>query len=144
MVKRLLEGHDAQQKVVDQYNAKCDSIRKQSEKALEESAEGRAFAQAQARHAQLKAAYERACRRVSLNPFATSGRREKAELDKHDNGPMSEAWKQYDVKRSYLQSQAETKVKTVKKEMEIHEMFANKYKYLLLTHENVLRPYEKE
>ena len=40
MVERLREGHDAQQKVVDQYNAKCDSIRKQSEKALEESAEG--------------------------------------------------------------------------------------------------------
>lgn len=144
MVERLREGHAAQQKVVDQYNAKCDSIRKQSEKALEESAEGRAFAQAQARHAQLKAAYERACRRVSLNPFATSGRREKAELDKHGDGPMSEAWRQYDAKRSHLQGQAETQIETVKKEMAIHEMLVNKYNHLILTHENVLRPYAKE
>ena len=99
MVERLREGHDAQQKVVDQYNAKCDSIRKQSEKA---------------------------------------------ELDEHGDGPMSEAWRQYDAKRSHLQGQAETQIETIKKEMAIHEMLVNQYNHLILTHENVLRPYAKE
>lgn len=144
MVEKLREARAVQQGIVDQYNAKCSSIRRQSEKALEESAEGRAFAQAQARHAQLEAAYERACRRVSPNPFITSGKREKAELDKHGDGPMSEAWRQYDIKRSHLQGQAENQIEAIKKEMVIYEMWASKYAALILTHENVLRPYAQE
>ncbi len=152
------------EKLLETCEAECSRIRAQGEKELAASEEARAYAQAQARCAQLNAAYAQCLKAAArqqlkqksffldaiqyaakLNPPAEKQRlRAEAELNAYRYGPLEQAKSRYLEKQKTLQLLADAQCVMPQHRAKAQNDLLKQYRPLLLAHEDALRPYAQE